>query len=128
MLDDSLPFPDFRLINVGWCPSSKIKKVWGVPYLKIEKLSNVLFMFFDRYEIHIQVFVNFINGKLIIFNHQLHQIIFETYTHSLDIKYFLKNEFSIKFQKFKKSWIYQFWASKKWNRDTIIPNWSRKIN
>ena len=31
----------------------------GFPYLKIEKLPNFLFMPFDRYEIHIQYFVDF---------------------------------------------------------------------
>ena len=52
------------------------KKVWGYPYLKIEKLSNALFMFFDRYEIHIQAFVHLINGKLIISNPHLHKNVF----------------------------------------------------
>ena len=33
--------------------------------VKIEKLQEIPFMFFDRYEIHIQAFVHFINGKLI---------------------------------------------------------------
>ena len=33
------------------------------------------FMLFDRYEIHIQAFVDFINGKLIIFNPHLHKTI-----------------------------------------------------
>ena len=28
----------------------------GFPYLRIEKLANVHFMFFDRYEMHIQDF------------------------------------------------------------------------
>ena len=37
------------------------KKVWGLPYLKIEKLQEILFMCFDRYEIHIQAFVDFIS-------------------------------------------------------------------
>ena len=34
-------------------------------------------MFFDRYEIHIQAFVHFINGRLVMFNPHLHKIIFE---------------------------------------------------
>ena len=33
----------------------------------MEDLSNFHFMFFDRYEIHIQAFVDFIKGELIIF-------------------------------------------------------------
>ena len=37
-------------------------------------------MFFDRYEIHIQAFVDFINGKLIIFQSSSPQnIIWEIY-------------------------------------------------
>ena len=39
---------------------------WGFPYLKIEKLPTVHFMFFDRYEIHIRAFVDFIYAKCII--------------------------------------------------------------
>ena len=35
--------------------------------LKIEKLHEILFMCFDRYETHIQAFLLFINGKLINF-------------------------------------------------------------
>ena len=34
-------------------------------------------MFFDRYEIHIQAFVDFINGKLIIFQSSSPQKYFE---------------------------------------------------
>ena len=34
-------------------------------------------MFFDRYEIHVQAFVHFINGKWIISDPHLHKIIFE---------------------------------------------------
>ena len=45
----------------------KFQKSKRVPYLKIRNLPNFHFMFFDRYEIHIQAFVDFINGKLIIF-------------------------------------------------------------
>ena len=37
------------------------KEVQGIPYLKIDKLSKFRFMFFDRYEIHIQAFLYFIN-------------------------------------------------------------------
>ena len=36
-------------------------------------------MFFDRYEIHIQAFVDFTNGKLIIFNPDLHNMFFKKY-------------------------------------------------
>ena len=36
--------------------SRNVEECWGFPYLKIQKLSIVHFMFFDRYEIHIQDF------------------------------------------------------------------------
>ena len=49
-------------------------KVWGFPYLKIEKLPNIHFMIFDRYEIHIQAFADFISGKCIISDPHLHEI------------------------------------------------------
>ena len=39
----------------------------GFPYLKIQKLPNCNFMFFDRYEIHIQDFEDFFTGIFIIF-------------------------------------------------------------
>ena len=48
MLDDSLGFP-----------SLKIDKFGG--------FTNIIFLVFDRYEIHIQAFLYFTNGKLIIF-------------------------------------------------------------
>ena len=49
-------------------------------------------MFFDRYEIHIQAFLLFINGKLIIFQSSSPQNYFKTYIlkEYMDIKYFLK--------------------------------------
>ena len=72
MLDDSLGDPYYRLFYVGWLPFLKIETVKG-PFLEkqfrvqIEKLQEIPFMFFDRYEIHIQAFLLFINGKWIIF-------------------------------------------------------------
>ena len=54
-MDDSLPFPFYRLINIGWFPCLEIKQFsW---------LTNVHFMLFDRYEIHIQALLEFINGN-----------------------------------------------------------------
>ena len=48
-------------------------------------------MFFDRYEIHIQVFVHFINGKLIIFQSSAPQKYFKKYIlENIYKKYFLK--------------------------------------
>ena len=48
-------------------------------------------MFFDRYEIHIQAFVDFINGKLIIFNSSSPWNYFEhTYSKNID-KIFTKH-------------------------------------
>ena len=50
-------------------------------------------MFFDRNEIHIQAFVDFINGKLIIFQSSSPQnIIWEIYTQNN----FQKNNFQTK--------------------------------
>ena len=43
-------------------------------------------MFFDRYEIHIQAFLLFINGKLIIFNSHLHKSICKICTQKITIK------------------------------------------
>ena len=59
-------------------PFLENKKVWGVPYLKIEKLPPFHFMCFDRYENHTQDFANVLYGKFIIFNPHLRKII-ETY-------------------------------------------------
>ena len=58
--------------NVFWKnPSTTLidaNFVGGDSYLKkIGKLPNFHFMFSDRYEIHIQAFLYFINGKLIMF-------------------------------------------------------------
>ena len=44
-------------------PFLENKNVWEIPYLKI---ANIHFMVFDRYEIHIQAFVPFINAMAII--------------------------------------------------------------
>ena len=52
----------------------------GFPYLKIEKLQEIHFMFCDRYEIHIQAFVHFIDRSSSFFNPHLHEIIFEICT------------------------------------------------
>ena len=41
--------------------------VWGFPHIKIKKLPHFHFMFFDRYDIHIQAFLCFVNGSFIIF-------------------------------------------------------------
>ena len=52
---------------------------WGVGRKQLSKKIGVwwftkfVFHVFDRYEIHIQAFVHFINGKLIIFNPRLHK-------------------------------------------------------
>ena len=50
-------------------------------------------MFFDRYEIHIQAFVDFMNGKLTIFQSLSPQKHFKKYILGkyIDIKYFLEN-------------------------------------
>ena len=50
-------------------------------------------MFFDRNEIHLQAFVDFINGKLIIFQSSSPQKYFKKYILGkyIDLKYFLTN-------------------------------------
>ena len=58
----------YRTTSV-WCRgrSRNVEGSWGFSYLKIEKLPNSHFMFFDRYEIHIEAFGNFIYAMRIIF-------------------------------------------------------------
>ena len=52
--------------------------MWLCGYVdKSQKKQKKHFMFFDRYEIHIQAFVDFINGKLIIFRSSSPQNYFE---------------------------------------------------
>ena len=62
-------------------PFLENKKVWSIPYLKIdefggclEDLPNLHFTFFDRYEIHIQAFLYFINENLSVSDPHLRQI------------------------------------------------------
>ena len=63
-------------------PFLENKKVWGFAYLKIEKLQEINFMLFDRYEIPIQAFVDFIDGKFIIFRSSSPQNYFKNmYSH-----------------------------------------------
>ena len=67
-------------------------------------------MFFDRYEIHIQAFVDFINGKLIIFQSSSPQNHFEHTYSKIYTKYiqniYPKNKFKKKvglpFENFRK--------------------------
>ena len=47
----------------------------------MEDLPNMHLRFFDRYEIHIQAFVHFIIGKLIIVHSSSPQNYFEIYNH-----------------------------------------------
>ena len=58
-------------------PFLEYEKVWGFPYLKIEKLPNFHFMFFARYEIHIQAFGDVVYGKFSIFRSSSPQIYFK---------------------------------------------------
>ena len=60
---------------IPFLPLFENKKVWGLPYLRIEKLQEILFMFFERYAIHIQAFVHFITGNLSFPDPHLHRII-----------------------------------------------------
>ena len=45
-----------------WCGggSRNVEGCWGFPYFKIQKLQIFHFMFFDRYEVHIHDFGDFI--------------------------------------------------------------------
>ena len=54
--------------------SQNVEGYWGFPYLKIEKLANVHFMVFDRYETHIQAFGDFIYVIFIISRSSFSQI------------------------------------------------------
>ena len=45
--------------------SRNVEGCWGFLYLKIQKLPNVYFMLFDRCEIHIQDFKEFLTGIFI---------------------------------------------------------------
>ena len=76
---------------IPFLPLFEIKKVWGFPSLEINKFGGFTkFMshVFDRYEIHVQAFVDFINGKSIIFRSSSPQNYFK--------KYILKQYISIK--------------------------------
>ena len=65
MLDDSLGFPYYQLINIGRLPSLKIKQIRdpslkikkGIPSPENRKVSRNPFHVFDRDEIHIQTFL-----------------------------------------------------------------------
>ena len=46
--------------------SRNVEGCWGFPYLKKEKLPKFNFIFFDRYGIHIQDFVDFIYAMFMI--------------------------------------------------------------
>ena len=83
-----LPFPYHRLINVIWLPFLKIKSLrtlpwkWkslGYPLPENRKSPTFIFMFFDRYEFHIQALLLFIHGKLIIYQSSSLQEYLKTY-------------------------------------------------
>ena len=59
-------------------PSLKIKCL-GYPLPENNKVIKNPVHVFDRYEIHIQAFLLFINGKFIFSNPHLHKIIFKLY-------------------------------------------------
>ena len=89
MLDDYLPFHD-RLFHVGrlpWIPLLSANSYLMIPFLENKKVQGTilenkkvqgdfLFMFFDRYEIHIQTFLLFINGRINNFQSSSSQNIF----------------------------------------------------
>ena len=72
IFDDPLPWKYKILGTLSWEWKSS-----GIPLPQNRKVTNNPFRVFDRYEIHIQAFVHFINGKVIISNPHLHKIIFK---------------------------------------------------
>ena len=84
-----------------------VEGCWCFPYLKVVKLPNLHFMFFDRYEIQIQAFLKFINGQFIIFRSSSPQTYFknmysiltriiQTGTHTFEhFRFFLRPIFPI---------------------------------
>jgi len=80
----------FFLFGGGWGPNNFQKKIGSDP--NMEDSPNLYFMFFDRYEIQIQVGVLFSNGKCIIFQSSSPQNIFlGNLKHILKIIFFSKN-------------------------------------
>ena len=75
-------------------------------------------MFFDRNKIHIQAFVDFINGKLIIFQSSSPQnIIWEIYTQNIFPKKIQKNMLNYKPENRE---IMDFWVLGIWNNEILI--------
>ena len=91
MLDDSLPSPYDRLLNVIWLPFVKIKSVWGgpwkiknkigIPSSENRKVTWNPFHDFDRYEIHVQAFANVVLWTFYHFHSSSSQIYIKIYTH-----------------------------------------------
>ena len=76
-----LPFSYYRLINVRWYPSfpyNRLINIWRFPSLKIKNFGRIYqipISCFSIDEIHIQVFVDFMYGKLSFSHHHIHKII-----------------------------------------------------
>ena len=66
MLDDSLPSLTIAYLIFDDSLPWKWKSL-GIPLPENRKVTTFPFHVFDRYEIHIQAFVDFISGKFIIF-------------------------------------------------------------
>ena len=97
----------------GKCPSQMIIYTnllfGGIP--KKQKYWVSILCFFDRYEIRIQAFLLFINGNESFFNPHLHKKI-RNASPKISIQIFLKKSCSFTGQRIKKSWFFEFWASK----------------
>ena len=76
---------------------------WGLSYLKIQKLQHFPFLFFDRYDIHIPDFEDFLYGDLHHFRSpSSHNLIKMRYWFSTS-KFQVSNFPNFKFSKFKYS-------------------------
>ena len=143
MLDDSLGFPYYRLFNIWRFPSFpylKIKRngdslTWnlknrGFPYLKIHKFGGFTkfpIHVFDRYEVHIQAFLHFINGKFIIWQSSSPQKYFQNmYSTCHKQKKTNKTRTHMVHRTYMFSNIFDFFESQI-DKNNIFPRWFQKF-
>ena len=91
----------FKAIRKNHDPSNS--KSFGQLLPKDKKVVKIPVHVFDRYEIHIQAVVHFINRKLITFNPHLHKIIFENYIQYLYITNTCQKNINLKNRIFEKN-------------------------
>ena len=100
IFDDSLP-------SLIWMKIKKFGDSLTWKYINLEDLPNVYFMCFDRYEIHIQAFVDFIFP--LFSDPQLHKnILRNIYSTYLAKNNFQKNNAHLQVEKIKKSLVFEF--------------------